>query len=203
MSRRGGGTLYKRGSTWWFQYYRNGRAIRESSESTSEKVARKKLNERLGRVAVGAPVSPAAQRVMIDALLDDLVTEYRTNGRRSLRRMEQLVGHLRDYFGGMRAQNIDTAKVRSYVDERQQAKVGNATINRELADLKRAYSLALKASKVLNPAAYPRCWRKTTCARGFSSPTSSPRRCGICPRTSGRWCPSARRRAGGWPRSLA
>src|SRR5262245_26080052 len=42
--------------------------------------------------------------------------------------------------------SVDTTTVRSYIDTRQQAGAANATINRELAALKRAYSLAIKAT---------------------------------------------------------
>jgi integrase len=97
-------------------------------------------------IALGAPISLKAERVRFDGLLDDLLTEYRVNQRASLPRMEQLVGHLRGYFLGAKAMSVDTATVRSYIDARQQAKAANATINRELAALKRAYSLAVKAT---------------------------------------------------------
>jgi integrase len=45
--------------------------------------------------------------------------------------------------------NISTAAVRAYIAKRQEAKAENGTINRELAALKRMFSLALQAEKLL------------------------------------------------------
>jgi integrase len=85
----------------------------------------------------------------VGELLDDLLTEYRVNGRRSLRRAEISVAHLRGYFGALRAQAVDTPQVRAYIDVRQVAKASNATINRELAALKRAFTLGSQARRIL------------------------------------------------------
>jgi integrase len=149
MKRRGGGSIYKRGDIYWIKYYKAGRPIRESSESNLERDAKTLLNRRMGAIAAGQPIAPRAERVRVDELLDDLITEYKVNGRRSLRRAEQSVAHVRDYFGGYRAQSLDTAHVRDYIAKRQTEQVSNATINRELAALKRAYTLGCQARKIL------------------------------------------------------
>src|SRR5687767_10018893 len=149
MKRRGGGSIFKRGNIWWVKYYRNGQPIRESSESTLEGDAKKLLNKRMGALANGQPIAPRAEKVVIDELLDDLITEYEINGRRSLKRAKLSVAHLRRYFGAYRAQTLGVAEIRSYIGKRQGDGVTNATINRELAALKRAYSLACQARKIL------------------------------------------------------
>ncbi len=146
MRGKGGGSYYRRGDVFWIKYYRNGKPHRESTGSNLERVAKDLLNKRMGAISAGLPISLKAERIKVDELLDDLLTEYRVNERASLPRMEQLVGHLRGYFSGARAMSVDTATVRSYIDARQQAGAANATINRELAALKRAYSLAIKAT---------------------------------------------------------
>jgi integrase len=53
------------------------------------------------------------------------------------------------YFGGWRMANITTADIRKYIEQRQEAGAANATINRELAALKRMFSLAIQAGKLL------------------------------------------------------
>ena len=149
MKRRGGGSYYQRGETWWVKYYRNGQPVRESSHSTSEMDAKALLNRRMGALAAGEPIVPNAERVTVDTLLDDLLTEYRVNGRRSLSRAEKSVKRLREHFGLARAVNVDTAAVRRYIDVRQAASAANATINRELAALKRAFTLAVQGRKLV------------------------------------------------------
>src|SRR5262249_21176114 len=87
--------------------------------------------------------------VRVGALLDDLLTEYTANGRRSLRRTEFSVSHLRRALGNARAQSLDTARVRQYMATRQAAGISNGTINRELAALKRALTLGVQGRKIL------------------------------------------------------
>jgi len=43
------------GNVWWIKYYRNGKPVRESSESTKETEAKKLLRLREGDVAKGVP----------------------------------------------------------------------------------------------------------------------------------------------------
>jgi len=59
------------------------------------------------------------------------------------------VAHLRAVFGDARAQALDTARVRVYSARRQAAGASNATVNRELAALKRAFTLAVQGRKIL------------------------------------------------------
>ena len=78
------GMIYRRGNLWWVKYYRNGAPLRESSGSTKETVARKLLTQREGDIVRGVPVTPRLNRCTIDELFDDVVTDYRVNGKRSL-----------------------------------------------------------------------------------------------------------------------
>jgi hypothetical protein len=107
------------------------------------------LNHRLGDIAAARPLSPRADRITVNELLDDLVMEYEVNGRASLRRLRQLVKHVRRAFGYMTAAAVTPADVNQYIAARQAANVANATINRERAALKRAYSIACIAGKIL------------------------------------------------------
>jgi len=54
--------------------------------------------------------------------------------------------HLKPFFGEFRAAQVGSELISRYVDERQTAKASNATINRELAFLKRAYQLGYNAT---------------------------------------------------------
>ena len=55
------GTIRER-PTWWLKYYQNGRAIRESTGTTKETVARRMLRLREGDVERGIPVNPTTTR---------------------------------------------------------------------------------------------------------------------------------------------
>jgi len=57
---------------------------------------------------------------------------------------EYAISHLTEYFKGYRAINISTQAVQSYILKRQKEKAENATINRELAALKRMFTLAAR-----------------------------------------------------------
>lgn len=72
----------------------------------------------------------------------DLLNEYAVNRRKSAGRNERSIEHLRDFFGGFRAVDITTDRIRAYIAQRQETEAGNATINRELAALKRMFNLA-------------------------------------------------------------
>jgi integrase len=167
MKRRGGGSIFRRGGSLWLKYYRDGQPIRESvaralgrlPEAVTEKDAQALLNKRLGAIAGGQPIVLRADRVRVGELLDDLITEYQVNGRRSLARARISVAHLREFFGNARAQALDPARVREYIARRQAPRktddsaetpgATNATINRELAALKRALTLAVQGRKIL------------------------------------------------------
>ena len=60
------GRVYQRGSTWWIEYYWRGAQIRESACTDNEKVAERKLAERLEQlIAAGWTGPPKAWRETI------------------------------------------------------------------------------------------------------------------------------------------
>jgi integrase len=144
------GSLYRRGKVWWIKYYRNGRALRESSRSSRQSDAKKLLAIREGDIARGFPVGPRQTRIMIADLLEDVKADYQVNRKKTLDDLEARCRlHLLPFFGKYRASHLTTDEVRKYIQKRQKAGATNGTINRELTALKRAYSLALQAGKLL------------------------------------------------------
>jgi integrase len=144
------GQLRQRGSVWWIRYYRNGKRYEESSHSEKKQAAIDLLKIREGDIAKGAPVTSAVARLTFDDAAKDLEREYEINGRRSLvgLRVRLKLG-LTPFFSGRRMTSITMSDVRAYVLERQKAGAANATINRELAALKRMFTLARQAGKLL------------------------------------------------------
>jgi len=139
---RGAGSLFLRGKVWWIKYHRNGRPYFESCRSPDRGVAEKRLKRRLAQVETGQFRGLQPERVRFDELAADLLNEYAVNRRKSVGRNERSIEHLRDFFAGFRAVDITTDRIRQYVAQRQEASAGNATINRELAALKRMFNLA-------------------------------------------------------------
>ncbi len=125
-----------------------GKALKRSAETTSRAMANKQLEHWKAQVRQGVYV-PDADQTRFDDLASLLLDEYRANGRKSLDRMEDAVNHLREFFAGSRAQAISTERTLAYVRHRQDQKAANATINRELAALKRMFRLGDKAGKVV------------------------------------------------------
>jgi integrase len=142
---RGQGRIYKRGSIYWIAYYHRGAQVRESTHSTRENVALKLLRERLRTAGTPQFVGPRAERVTFDTLAELYLTDYRVNGKRSLRDAERNVRHLRGAFDGDRALDITADRIARYTAARREADVKPATVNRELAALRRMFSLACKA----------------------------------------------------------
>jgi len=135
---------------YWIKYYRNGRPLCESTESEKESEAKRILRLREGDIERGVAITPRVGRVRVEELIQDLITEYRTNGRRSLREVERRCRkHLLPFFGGRRAASVTTADVRRFIEARQKVQASNGEINRELAALKRAYSLAIHGGTLL------------------------------------------------------
>jgi integrase len=86
------------------------------------------------------------EKVRFEELAEDFLNDYRINGKRSLDKAQRSVKHLQGFFGGMRAIDITTDKVRAYIKVRQEEGYANAEINRELAALKRMFNLSLQQS---------------------------------------------------------
>ncbi len=89
-----------------------------------------------------------------DEFADKYLTWARTN-KRSFKRDEQLIANLQRWFSGRRLSSIDTEDVETFKIERKAEKVricdyeldrfiSNATVNREIACLKRMFNLAIK-----------------------------------------------------------
>ena len=140
------GRIYKRGRIWWIRYYRNGKCYPESSRSTQHSVAKNLLKSREGDGAKGVPVTPLMARFTFDEAARDLEREYAANERRSLESVERRIRkHLSPFFGGRRMTGITTVDVRQYTELRRAEGAKNATVNRELAALKRMFTLARRA----------------------------------------------------------
>ena len=135
-------------ATFAIQWYdrRAHRYVREYGFA-SDKAAERALRHRLADQERGQPTGPSIERTTFEDLAALIVTDYELNGRR-LPRLRQSLAHLRRAFGPDRAVEIDTARVARYTALRVQAGAKPATVNRELAALKRMFRLGVQAKRV-------------------------------------------------------
>ena len=104
------------------------------------------LRRRDRTLARRTAVTPQPGRLTFHAAIREVLDDYRMNRKRSLPDVARHVRlHLRPFFGRHRMAAITTADVRRYVARRQREGAKNATINRELSVLKRAFTLAIAA----------------------------------------------------------
>lgn len=146
--KRGMGCVYKRGRVYWIRYYLQGRPYSESSNSDNETDAKRLLKKRLGEMADGRFIGPRADKVLLKELCEDLLNDYRINGKRSLNKANISVKHLLNFFGQARAKDVSTDRIKEYIARRQAEGISNAEINRELAALKRAFNLGVQAERI-------------------------------------------------------
>lgn len=137
--------MYRRGRVWWFKFYDvHGVPHWQSSGSRERAVAEAKLREQLAQRDRGAPALPDARRLSVDTLLENLLADYRLNRRRSVDRADLSRRQLLRYFAGRGATSVTGADISKYADLRLGDGAAPATVNRELAALRRAFRLALK-----------------------------------------------------------
>ncbi len=136
------GSIYKRGEVYWVKYYRAGKPYRESSKSTKESDAKRLLRLREGQITENRFTGLRVERIRFDELAEDFLNDYRVNGKKSLDRAERSVKHLKAFLEGVRAMDVTTDRIRTYILQRQEQEAENGTINRELAALKRMFHLA-------------------------------------------------------------
>jgi len=138
------GSIYLRGETLWIKYYRLGKPYRESAGTKKESEAKRLLKLREGQVEEGKFPGLQVNRTRFNDLKDGFLLDYRINGKKSLDRAELSFKHLENFFGNCKAADITTNRIKEYITKKQDEGAANGSINRTLAALKRAFSLAIR-----------------------------------------------------------
>ena len=164
---RGSDGTLKESSIIWLKY-RDALGVlrREASGTNKEHEARRLLKQREGAAVEGRVVVPRADRVTIAELAEHLKADYKANGRKSADRLAFSLAHLLPVFGARKAITLTNADVTAYRVQRQEAGAAAATINRELAALKRMFSLAVKGER-LQRMPYIEMLKENNARRGF------------------------------------
>ena len=167
-NRRGNGHIFKpkyktrsgevcESKFFYIQFYRDGVRYVENTHTDKITPAKSLLRRRLGSEQF---VPPKLEKLTFDELAAGVLTDYEKNERSSLSRVRQSIFHLTKFFRGQRAININGAMASEYAvlrrkrpgDEGARDGISTgaaiATINRELAALRRMFNLGKKDSKV-------------------------------------------------------
>jgi len=168
---KGTGSIYLRpdSAVFWLKYSRNGKPYRESSGTTDRRKAEKKLKGRLSEIMTGTFIGPEAERIKVAELAEDFLREYRINERKSIDdATARWKLHLEPFFGARKAVDVSSVLISRYIDARQQEGAKNATINREVAALKRMFRLGQQSTpaKVLRMPHFPHL-RENNVRKGF------------------------------------
>jgi integrase len=130
----------KTSAVWWIEFSQNGKVHRESSKSRKESDAKKLLKQRLGEAGVGKLLPSEVANTTFDDLKKLITDDYTMNDRDS----DQLIivlKRLEEAFAGMKATEITAVRISAYQAEQKKAGYANATINRDMAALKRMFRL--------------------------------------------------------------
>lgn len=160
-------SIFRRGSVWWCQYYRPGsrRAIRASLHTKDEATAKRELKKLEGRLASGNYSNIRINRIRFGHLLDLLLAASANDNLRSIRQIKSRIkNHLRPAFGERRATTINAADITFYIEKRKES-ASNASINRELDLIKKAFRLGDEAYKIPCPPIHK--LRESNARQGF------------------------------------
>ena len=155
---------------WYIEFYHQGRVIRRSAGTEDERKAGKFLIAELAKArSAGGAYGMEQERLTFDVLIEDVGDDYKIKGKRSLRSLRVRMIHLRPIFGGTRALKINTAMMVRYQRNRLGEGATPASVNREIALLKRAFNLAAKNGVIsrANVPAFPQQLEENNVREGF------------------------------------
>jgi integrase len=148
---RGFGRLYLRGEIVWVEYWRRGGQHRESTGQrgrAGRRAAERLLKKRWQEIGRGRFVGTSEARVLLTDLLDAVKVDYELNGRRSGWTLAYRLEPLRQAFAGERAVDVTEDRIVRYTAARLAEGYAPASVNRELAALRRAFRLAVRQKRI-------------------------------------------------------
>ena len=153
----GFGSVYLReGSRVYLMAYRDrGKLVRVSTGEITAKRAREVLDQRLAEIRTGT-FAGLESNITVGDLAQDTMNDQKIQGNKNTRGPAASWRlHLSKVFGHLRAEDVRRPMIDAYVNARLQSGASNATINRELSFLKRAFNLGLEREKVNRVPSFP------------------------------------------------
>ena len=178
-ARRGSGCVFQKtpGGVFHIQYYgphpKTGEwgCLKEYVAAPTKGEAQKILSQRQAQVARGETFDIGRSRPTVTTLYENLLAavELDRAGRRGARKTADPKwrwAHLKKLFGHMLAVQVTSALVEKYAAGRLKEGAAPATVNRELATLRRMFNYG-RQQGVVKATPYVRMLKKTQCAHGI------------------------------------
>jgi integrase len=134
--------LYKRGQVWHMSFVYKGKRCRKSTGTEDKKLAQRILDKVKGQVAEGKWFQKLPER-SFQEMMQKFLNEHASK-KASYRTFMGHVENMTAFFGNCSLFQITPRLINEYKNKRHSDGVKSATINRELATLKKAFNLALK-----------------------------------------------------------
>lgn len=136
--------LYRRGRVWHMSFIYKGRRYRKSTETEDRKLAQRIYDKVKGEIAEGKwferlPGEEKTFREMMEKYLSEHVSKLKSH-----RAFRGYAKNLIFFFGDYLLSEITPKRVNEFKIKRRNDGVSPATINRELATIKKAFNLAIK-----------------------------------------------------------
>jgi integrase len=139
------GSIFQRGGIWWIQFHINGARQRESSYSAEKTEAERLLKRRLADAAVGKIKEFVPSSTTVSQLIQLVVEDYQLTRKRSLDDLRaRAEKNIIPRIGSLPVANFRDRAVRAYIVERRESGASDATIQRELAIIRRGFHLGLR-----------------------------------------------------------
>jgi hypothetical protein len=143
--------LYKRGDIYWYRFVWNGELIRESTRQTNKRVAQQMEAAHRASLAKGEvgirekKAAPTLGKFMEEDFLP-FVRTTKAGKPNTVRFYDNSVASLTAYskLSSTPLDQITAEQIAGFVAYRQSGKVQVATINRDLATLRRLFNLAVE-----------------------------------------------------------
>ena len=134
--------LVKRGHTWWMSFMYQGLQVRRSTGTTDKRLAEAIFGQVKVQIIEGRFFEKLTeQQRTFTELLDRYLSEHAAR-RANYRRELTSVKNLKAFFGNPTLDQVTPKRIVAYKNQRYIDGVKPATINRELATLKKAFNLA-------------------------------------------------------------
>ena len=134
--------IYLRGKVWWVSYVYRGKRCRESTGTDNRKLAQRYYDKIKGEIAEGRLFRKLpGEKKTFREMMEKFLLEYAPK-RKSEERFKGIAKNLISFIGDLTIMEITPKVVNEYKVKRYQDGVKPATINREIACLKKAFNLA-------------------------------------------------------------
>jgi len=151
------------------QYYVAGRGtrVRESTGTSDRRKAQKMADAKETDKDRGLPVAAGVGKITFEEAVELLEADYRNNEYSSLGKQQIRIRlHLTPAFGGWRMAEITPDRIALYTSDRRTAGASAALVNRELAILRRMFTLCVQSGRLLYQPHIPRL-RERNARAGF------------------------------------